>query len=601
MNKIKIWALLLLLNASATMAMTLNLKNTDIVTLINTVSKVTGKNFIIDPRVKGRINVISASEINNDELYNLFLSILKVHGYIAVEGENFTKILPQNKTKNASAINSTNASDVIMTTTIRLKNSNAIKIIPIIRPLMSQHGHLAAYDNSLVVTDTEANIQRLRKIIDELNKNNKFDFEIVKLKYAVANPIAKLLNALNVKNKNDLTIIADDRTNNLILSGIKEARLKTKLLIIELDKKQEQNNNNNVIYLKYANAKEILPTLQNISKAKKDIILNIQADEATNALIISGSAETVKGIKDIIAKLDIRRPQVLIEAIIAEISSNNKEELGFQLLAGSKSGLLGIANFNSQLPSLLSGIASNNPTTIANSISKGGTFVAGDINKARTSGFGFIINALNSLGNTNILSTPSVVTLNNTEAEIVVGREVPFITNSEVKDANPFQNYERKDVGLTLKVKPQINQDGSIKLDIQQEVSSVEASANAVDTVTSKRKLKTSVRVEDKKMLILGGLMDETEILTENKVPILGDIPILGTLFTYETKTKSKRNLLIFIRTTILNDSITNEMTEQKYNYINQEMRGLKKELVSKEEQEEAEQEELPPWMRYDE
>lgn len=607
MNKIKLIFVTLLFSTSL-MAMTLNLKNTDIVTLINTVSKVTGQNFIIDPRVKGRINVVSSKDIDNEELYNLFLSILKVHGYIAIEGEHFTKILPQNKTKNSSAMTTSKASDVIITTTVQVKNTNANKIIPIVRPLMSQYGHLSAFSNSLVVTDTEANIARLRKIIYELNEKNALDFEIVKLKYAVAKPLAVLLNSLKNKNTNNLVVISDDRTNNIILSGSKEARLKTKVLIIELDKKQAQNNNNNVIYLKYANAKEILPTLQSLNKDNKDVKINIQADEATNALIISGPAEVVKGISDIISKLDIRRPQVLIEAIVAEISSSTSDKLSAELVSGSKSGLLGLANLTGNLTGLLAGVATKDASAIKN-FGSGGTFLLGkgkyekdDEGKDKlVSGFGFVINALNGLGNTNILSTPSVVTLNNTEAEIVVGEEVPFITNSEVKDANPFQNFERKDVGLILKVKPQINQDGSIKLDIEQEVSSVKASAVGQAKITSKRKLKTSVRIEDKKMLILGGLVDESIIETENKIPILGDIPILGSLFSYTSEDKVKRNLIIFIRPTILHDSnVSDHNARHKYQIMKDKVQNNKQEKENSIEEKES-QEDVPPWMQYDE
>jgi general secretion pathway protein D len=319
-----------------------------------------------------------------------------------------------------------------------------------------------------------------------------------------------------------------------------------------------------------------LPILQGINqhnatanKDKKIIKSNIQANEATNSIIVTGDAETKQTVKNIIAKLDVRRAQVLIEAIIAEVSTSDAKELGIQWIAKGGAGI-GITNLNGALPALI-GSAGGDSSALANSFQGGVNFIAGSYDNNSKNGFGVLINALNSSGNTNILSTPSILTLDNHEAEIVVGQEVPFITNKQLSDSgsNPFQNYERKDVGLKLKVKPQINDGSSIKLDIAQEISNVLNSSSASDLITSKRTLNTSVMVEDGKMLVLGGLIDDTVRDSVAKVPILGDLPLLGRLFSYNTKSKGKSNLMIFIRPTILKDQIlSDEISMEKYNHI---------------------------------
>ena len=572
--------LLLLLTSSAS-AVTLNLKNAELLTFIETVSQATGKNFIIDPQVQGKVNVISSTEIDNEELYHLFLSVLRVHGYIAVEGDDFTKILPQSNLKENSSFISSTSNDIIVTTTIAIANVPANQLVPVLRPIISQYGLLAAYtpSNSIVVTDTQANISRLNKVITELDKEIDDDYEVIALKNSSAEEIAQVIKSLFPDNQATipLTLAVDKSNNQIIVGGAPAKRLKVRFLVKELDKVQNKEGETSVVYLRYANASEILPILQNIvtlvddsnDAATESIKTSIQADESTNAIIITASISSTNNIKNVIRLLDIRKAQVLIEAIIVEISSSDANELGIQWLAKGGSGI-GLTNFNGAIPALLSA-TTGDASNIANALNKGVSFATGSFDSSDNSGFGGILNALAGSGKANILSTPSIVTLDNEEAMIMVGQEVPFITNTEIKSvgSNPFQNFERKDVGLTLTVKPQINEGDTIKLDIEQEISNILPGSNASDLVTSKRKINTSVMVSNNKILVLGGLMDDTVIDSESKVPWFGDLPILGDAFTYKTKKTEKRNLLIFIRPTILTDQSTaDSVSAQKYKYI---------------------------------
>jgi len=610
--KILLIALSALLSLSVN-ALTLNLKNMEMVTLINTVSQVTGKNFIVDPRVKGKVNVVSTTEIDNDEFYHLFLSILQVHGYIAVEGDGFAKILPQTHIKNNSAMLSATANDHIVTTTIPILNVAANQMIPVLRPIISQHGHLASYtpSNTIIVTDTQANIARLKNVIGQLDKEIDEDYEVITLENASADEVAKVIKSLlptnNKQTSNPLTIAVDRHNNQIIVGGASAKRLKVRFLAKELDKHQDKEGGTSVVYLRYANAKDILPVLQNIAKqtmsdnkgtAQGNGNANIQADESTNAIIITASTAISKDIKKVISKLDIRKAQVLIEAIIAEISSNDSSELGIQWLARGSGGV-GLINFTGQIPALLAGLGGD-VSSVAGAIGTGATIGAGSFDSTTKNGFGAVLNALEGQGKVNILSTPSIVTLDNEEAMIMVGQEVPFITNTEIKSvgSNPFQNYERKDVGLMLKVKPQINEGDTIKLSIEQEISNIIPGSNASDLITSKRKIKTSVMVANGKILVLGGLMDDVVRDSESKLPVLGDIPILGGAFSYKTKKKEKRNLLIFIHPTILTDQNTaNNVSEQKYKYIRAQQL-LNDMTITKEAS--TKDSELPPWMNYE-
>ena len=405
MRKILIHSVLLLLLASSANALTLNLKNAELVTFIETVSRATGKNFIVDPQVEGKVNVISANEIDNDELYNLFLSVLRVHGYIAVEGDDFTKILPQSNIKESSSRLSSTSNEMIVTTSIAIANVPANQLIPVLRPIISQYGLLAAYtaSNSIVVTDSRANIARLKQLISELDREIDEDYEIIALKNTSADEVAKVIKSLFPDNQAaiPLTLAVDTFNNQIIVGGAPAKRLKVRFLAKELDKKQNKKGETTVVYLRYANAGEILPILQNIgtqvmidadSTEKKTNNISIQADESTNAIIITASIAATNNIQNVISLLDIRKAQVLIEAIIVEISSSDANELGIQWLSKGDNGL-GIINFNGTIPALLAAASGDSISSLAGAVSKGGSIATGSFNSTTNNGFGAILNA----------------------------------------------------------------------------------------------------------------------------------------------------------------------------------------------------------------
>ncbi len=611
-------ALLLTLFVSAQASadeITLNLKDADIRALISTVSKFTGKNFIIDPRVKAKVTVISANTLTPEAVYEVFLSILQVHGYAAVPTGSVIKIVPEVNAKQGplplSGNNDNYADDELITKIIRLDHVPASQLVPILRPLVPQQGHLAAYNptNTLIITDHSGNIQRLLKIIRGVDRPDSDELEIIPLKHASASELVRILNSLNTVNAKDaanaIKLAADDRTNSILVTGDRTSRLKIRATVGYLDTPLEDGSGNtHVIYLKYAKAENLSKILtglkdqgkQSTAKAKSaaakasvtsPISQNaiILADEETNALIITADQNTVKNLKAVIRQLDIRRAQVLIEAIIAEITTNNNKEIGvgFAVDGTQKSdGALpvGVSNFAGVGDLLLSSIGGTAPTALPSGLS----FALGGENSSGVR-YGALLRALQTDTNTNILSTPNIVTLDNEEAELIVGQNLPFVTGSftgtgSTNPQNPFQTIERQDVGLTLKVTPQINEGDTVKLDLEQETSSVIPGTLEQGIATRKRSIKTSVLVDDGGILILGGLIQEEVTDTESKIPLLGDIPIIGFLFRSESTTKNKANLMVFLRPSILRDhKDASFVTNEKYNYL----RGIESGAYNKE------------------
>ncbi len=598
-----LFALIALLLQSQAIAgeITLNLKEADIRALISTVSKFTGKNFVVDPRVKAKVTVVSSNTMSEAEVYEVFLSILQVHGYAAVPVGNIIKIVPEVNAKQGPlpvVSDGRNTGDELVTRVVTLNYVPAAQLVPILRPLVPQQGHLAAYNptNTLIITDHAANIKRLNRIIHSIDKPESDELEIIPLQHASANELVRILNSLNRSTggkatTKKVTLAADERTNSILMSGERATRLKIRATIAHLDTPLENDSGNtHVIYLKYAKAEDMVKILTGVQKSKATSRggkkaklpssnnknnIDIQSDEATNALIITAGPDVVRRLKSIISQLDIRRAQVLVESIIAEISNNKSKEFSAQFAVAGKEGggtaPIGVGSFGGGIGSLVA--AALNPAAAAGAISDGITIGVGSDKGTR---FAFLLKALNANGATNILSTPSIVTLDNQEAEIVVGQNVPFVTGSFTNTGgtagatNPFQTIQRKDVGITLKVTPQINDGDTIKLDIDQEISSVAASAgSASDLVTNKRTLKTSVLVEDGEILVLGGLIDDVARDNVQKVPILGDIPLLGALFRSHSTSKDKQNLMIFMRPSILRDKDAAILkTNEKYNYL---------------------------------
>jgi general secretion pathway protein D len=581
---------------------TLNFSNADLVAVINSVSQITGKNFIIDPRVKGKVTVISSKPLNEDEVYNVFLSILQVHGFATVPTKNAIKIIPDATAKQNSAPFASkdgDPDDQLITRVLKIKYINSAQLVPILRPLVAQQGHLAAYapTNVLIISDRASNIKRIDRIIAEMDRKSDSDIEIIKLKHAFAAEVVRLLSSLNVATAeqkglaaSQVRFTADERTNSILLSGEKSKRLRYRAIIADLDSPIESSGNTHVVYLRYAEAKNLAEILTRVGQevikgesVNADITksganldsVSIQADETSNALVITAPASVYPSLRAVIQQLDIRRAQVHIEAIIAEVLLDTSSEFGVQwLIDGTNSGNAALASRFSSTGFPIEGLIPGDDPSIS-SIPDGLSLVLGSISDTGIS-FVTLIRALAGSSEANILSTPSLVTLDNEPAEILVGQNIPIITGestsgtSPIDTANPFRTITREDIGVSLKVKPQINEGNTISMEIEQEVSSVNpASAIASDIVTNKRTIKTTVQLEDGELLVLGGLIDDKVIDTVQKVPLLGDIPILGALFRSTTKSKVKQTLMVFIRATIIKDpNIARTLSHRKYNFM---------------------------------
>lgn len=605
---------LLLLSANRAVhaegAAQLNLADTDIRTLIGVVSKLTGKNFVIDPRVKGgNVSVITNREMTDQELYDTFLSVLQVHGYAVIETGNITKVVPANIAKQETHPIIDNPaqepSEKLVTRLVPIENVTSLSIVSALRPISRnvqiQHH---AESNSVVMSGRASDLERLAVIIKRMDRSNEKHIEVIPLKYADAKKVVQTIQGLDQKGagagaklvRAGNKVSADDRTNSLLVSGDLATRERIRDIVKKLDIPKKTEGNTRVIYLRYAKATDLVKVLQGLSKtsviANKEgkakptgqgggtssagTDVDIQADDSSNSLIITAEPDTLSNLHRIIQKLDIRRAQVMIETIVAEVSTNLSATLGVQFgfngLTDDEHGPIGGSTFSSAGGNNLVALATSNGGSIAPGA------VLGIGGKIGGTDFVALLDALAADGATNILSTPTLVTMDNEEAEIVVGQNVPLITGSfstvdgGTTASNPFQTIQRQDVGLTLKVTPQINEGTSIKLAISQEVSSLAASnAGAADLITNKRSITTNVMVEDGEVLVLGGLIENTFRDSQEKVPVLGNLPVVGGLFRHDTTTKDKQNLMVFIHPVILRDHLAaSAYTKEKYSAIRQ-------------------------------
>ncbi len=573
---------------------TVNFNDSDISEVIKFVADATGKTVVIDPRVKGKVQVISAKSLNAEELYDLFLSVLEIHGFAAFESGNVVRVVP-NKEVRSSAIptqTGANSGDEYMTQVIQLKNISAAKILPAIRPLVPQHAHVAAYDpsNAIVITDIKANIERMREVIRLIDNAAVASTEVLKLKYASASQVVTMINQLYQSGDaagGNLKLIPDPRTNTIIVGGDDLQRQRVKELLARIDQPQAQSGNVRVVYLEYAKAEQVASVLsklvQNMAKAsgqEKDSKVaraTVEADEDTNALLITAEGDVLESLLAVVSRLDIRRAQVLVEAIIVEMIDDVGKELGIQWLFQNNSGGVGSSSAgDGSLGGVAAAALSDDNDALSNlagalSSISGQTLSFGDTEGNNS--FVALVTALNATTGTNVLSTPSLLTLDNSEASISVGSEVPFVTGSYTTSngdaSNPFQTIERQNVGIVLNVTPHVNEGNKIILDIEQEISSVSEDARASDIVTNERKIKTQVLASDGQIVVLGGLIKDNAVLSEQRVPVLGSIPVLGRLFRSESNRVEKTNLLVFIRASVIRDdeSMTGA-TAEKYKYI---------------------------------
>ncbi|ENU32705.1 type II secretion system secretin GspD [Acinetobacter parvus] len=629
----------------------INLRDADLTAFINEVADITGKNFAVDPRVRGNVTVISNKALNKDEVYDLFLGVLNVNGVVALPSGNTVKLVPDSNAKNSGIpydARKRASGDQIVTRVIWLQNTNPNDLIPALRPLMPQFAHLAAVagTNALIVSDRATNIYQLENIIRNLDGTGQNDIEAITLQSSQAEEIIGLLETMSATGTSKdfigarVRIIADNRTNRILIKGDPDSRKRLRRTIEMLDvPSADRLGGLKVFRLKYASAKNLAEILQGLvtgqsvssssgsNNANKSSSINnltsnsqgqtgnsssgvnpsinlnsgfnnsqnnagitsfngngvsIIADGTQNALVVKADPQLMREIEAAIQQLDIRRQQVLIEAAIIEVSGNDADQLGIQWALGDLSsgvGLMSFSNVGASLASIAAGYASAGATgaaaAIAGDASKGNgaTFGMGSFENSRKA-YGALIQALKTNTKSNFLSTPSIVTMDNEEAYIVVGQNVPFVTGSVSTGTsgtvNPYTTVERKDVGVTLKVVPHIGENGTVRLEVEQEVSDVQNNkGQATDLVTNKRAIKTAVLAEHGQTVVLGGLIADNTALSRQGVPGLSDIPYLGRLFQANSRSNEKRNLLVFIHPTIVGDADdVRRLSQQRYNQL---------------------------------
>ena len=590
--------------SSSLWSVTINMRYADIKSFVSDISSLTGKTFVVDPRVKANVTVISRDDLSIEEAYEVFLSVLSVHGFTAVEQENAVKIVPASMGRQSFTEVSKPSSpeDALVSTIIRPSQTSANALIPLIRPLINSQGHIAVYapSNSLILTDRNANIKRIRQLVEELDKNPADVYEIVKLKNSSSTQISKLVDKVFSENSggmapNDFNAYAIERSNSVLLFGDQEIVERMKSVVIKLDVKDQGSSSLKVVYLKYADAAALVELLNKMTpnideKSANKSKTSITAHEETNSLIISAEPDVMTSLTGIISQLDIRRAQVLVEAIIVEISDQLSKDLGFQFLfsgegSGSPIASQRFGNPTPDLSTIIGGLTPGGATTaVLYSLLSLDGFATG-VGKYKKGGdsFAAILNVLAKNSDSNVLSTPSILTMDNEESSIIVGQEIPITTGESLgtNNSNPFRTINRQEIGIKLIVKPQINEGNSIKLDIEQEVSSLSGpiTAGSAEIVTNKRAIETVVMVEDNQTIVLGGLIDDDIQESVRKIPLLGDIPVIGKAFRQEQTTISKKNLVVFLKPTIIRNSQDMQaLTNTKYEYLRaQEMLRSKK------------------------
>lgn len=593
-----------------------NYREADIRQIVEAVGEVTGKNFILDPRLNFKATMLSSTPMSPDAFYEAFLSILQVNGYVAMTSGDLVKIVPDASARQYSGLLSTDsaAADDIVTQVVQVQNVGAAQLVPILRPLIPQYGHLAAHpgSNMLIISDRASNVTRMLRIIRRIDQSNDDDIEMVRLEHASATEVVRVLTALTQAPRADgvpvtTSLVSDARTNSILIGGDKSERLRLRALVAHLDTPLEDGGDTQVRYLKYADAEELSTKLQQhfaqqaageagAATANTGADVSVWADPQTNAVIVNAPPKLMRSLMSIVDKLDIRRPQVLVEAIIVEVIRDKSADLGvtWAVDGSSSNSVVGITDFGSS-PSVLGlgSVAGGDSSALASGLTSltGGGFITGvgRISDTGTS-FAAILSALQGDADTNIISTPSIVTTDNEEASLSVGQEVPFLSGSFSNtggggtggSVNPFQTIQREQVGTKLTITPQINEGDSLLLKISQEVSSIATSSQgAADLITNERIIETTVIVEDGGILVLGGLIEDTLRENDQRVPILGSIPILGNLFRNRSTELMKTNLMVFIRPKILRDSRqTSIETNQKYNLIRDAQQGGRIDLM---------------------
>jgi general secretion pathway protein D len=601
-----------------------NFKNTEISEFINIVGKNLKKTIIVDPNVRGKITVRSYDLLNEAQYYQFFLNVLQVYGFSAVTMSSGVVKVIRSKDAKSSNIPVVGENlfdgDEMITRVMPVYNVPVRELAPLLRQLndTAGGGNVVSHDpsNVMMITGRAAVVNRLVEIIERVDKAGDEEVEIIKLEYASATELVRIIESINksqgkanAAGKSAPRVVADDRTNSIIVSGDVKARKRLTNLIKRMDSELETNGNTRVIFLNYAKSEDLVKVLQGVSasiqadgqtttkgRQTKSRGISIDSHEDSNALVITAEPDMMRSLEDVIRKLDVRRAQVQVEAIIVEVFEGDGTTLGVQW-ANEKIGGTQFNNGVVGLGSLAVGVDQAQDQIIVDTItttSNGDTVVVptektqlGDLSTLAallggvngfliggvTDGWGAVLQAVSTDTNSNLLATPHLTTMDNEEAFFIVGQEVPIITGSTTgsSNSNPFQSVDRQEVGIKLKVTPQINEGDAVQLLIEQEVSSV-SGATSVDVIINKREIKTSVIVDDGGTIVLGGLIDDAVQESVSKVPLLGDIPIIGHLFKSTSTSVSKRNLMVFIRPTIIRDGVTmNEISQKKYQYIRAE------------------------------
>ncbi|MDV5172281.1 type II secretion system secretin GspD [Photobacterium rosenbergii] len=624
MGKSALWLLGSLMCSSALASeFSASFKGTDIQEFINIVGRNLQKTIIVDPAVRGQVNVRSYDLLNDEQYYQFFLNVLEVYGFAVVEMDNGVLKVVRDKDAKISAIpvvgdNSNITGDQVVTRVIAVRNVSVRELSPLLRQLNDNAGagNVVHYDpaNIIMITGRAATVNRLAEIIERVDRAGDKEIDVVELRNASAAEMVRIVEALNKTADAKSTpeflqpkLVADDRTNSVLLSGDPQVRDRLRRLIRQLDVEMASSGNNRVVYLKYANAEEMVDVLKGVSdnlqaekqgNAKATANTNsqvmISAHVDTNSLILTAPPDIMRALENIIAQLDIRRAQVLIEAMIVELAEGDGVNFGVQW-GTTDGGVIQFGNSGVPISQYAIGLEEAQSSTRTETyldangieqtrtIEEDGDFstlasVLGGVNGAALGivmgDWTMLVNAVASDRNSNILSSPSITVMDNGEASFIVGEEVPVVTGStsSSNNDNPFQTVERKEVGIKLNVTPQINEGDSVQLKIEQEVSNVLGADGAVDVRFSKRQLTTNVLIQDGQMLALGGLIQEQTNESEQKIPILGDIPVLGHLFKSTNTTTGKTNLMVFIKPTIIRDGVTADgITQRKYNYIRAE------------------------------
>ena len=577
----------------------INMRDADIRAFAADMAQISNKTIVLDPRVKGNVTVVSNQDLDAGEAYAVFLSVLRVHGYAAIENNGVVKVMPESGARQDATVNNKN-NDSLATEVIRLSQANARVIAPLLKPLVNKQGHIAAYEatNSIIIADYVGNLSRIKSILLELDKNPADTFELIPLDNTSANEVARILGSMwrgdNQMSKS-FSAIAVERSNSILLRGQIGVIEQIKRVIGRLDSNSSQSSNLKVIYLKYAKAEDLTGILEKVAESLEEEIpsesskknkTSIGFHNDTNALIISAQPDILKSLESVISQLDIRRAQVLVEALIVEISDKLARDLGVQFLftGDGESSPIATQRFGTPNPDLISTIgaetsedstiSSTMQTRAANSLlALDGLAVGVARYKASGTSFATILNLIAQDADSNVLSTPSIMTMDNEEASIVVGQEIPITTGETLSgsNSNPFRSVTRQEIGVKLVVRPQINEGNAVKMYINQEVSSIFGPLGemSTDLITNKRNIKTTVLVEDGETIVLGGLIDDDVQESVKKVPFLGDIPLLGRLFKTTSITRTKRNLMVFLRPTIVrNSEDVRAISNRKYNYF---------------------------------